>query len=43
MVQDTRPAEVMSLAQMRSQIEDMLRQQALTDYQKELREKAKVQ
>jgi len=41
-VEDTRPVEFPELDQVRPQIEEMLRQQLLSDYQKELREKATV-
>lgn len=41
-VEDTRPIEFPALDQVRPQIEEMLRQQMLSDYQKELREKATV-
>lgn len=43
MVEDSRPVEFPPLDQVRPQVEEMLRQQALSDYQKELRAKAKVQ
>ena len=43
MVDDTRPVEFPPLDQVRTQLEEMLRQQTLADYQKELREKAKIQ
>ena len=43
MVDDTRPVEFPPLDQVRPQLEEMLRQQTLADYQKELREKAKIQ
>ncbi|MFJ1301240.1 peptidylprolyl isomerase [Pseudomonadota bacterium AL_CKDN230030165-1A_HGKHYDSX7] len=42
-VEDTRPVEFPPMDQVRPQIEEMLRQQTLANYQKELREKAKVQ
>jgi len=42
-VEDTRPVQFPPMEQVRPQIEEMLRQQTLTAYQKELREKAKVQ
>jgi len=41
-VEDTRPVEFPPLDQVRPQIEEMLRQQALGDYQKQLREKATI-
>jgi peptidyl-prolyl cis-trans isomerase C len=41
-VDDTRPVEFPAIEQVRPQIEEMLRQQALSDYQKDLREKATV-
>jgi len=41
-VEDTRPVEFPPLDQIRPQIEEMLRQQTLTTYQKELREKAAI-
>ncbi|HYG43351.1 MAG TPA: peptidylprolyl isomerase [Bordetella sp.] len=41
-VEDTRPVEFPPLDQVRPQIEEMLRQQTLTTYQKELREKATI-
>lgn len=43
MVEDSRPVEFPAFDQVRSQIEDMLREQTLSDYQKELRAKAKIQ
>ena len=42
-VDDTRPVQFPPLDQVRPQIEEMLRQQTLADYQKDLREKAKIQ
>jgi len=42
-VEDTRPVAFPPIDQVRPQIEEMLRQQSLADYQKELRSKAKVQ
>lgn len=42
-VDDTRPVEFPALDQVRPQIEEMLRQQALSNYQKELRAAAKIQ
>ncbi|AOB32173.1 peptidylprolyl isomerase [Bordetella sp. H567] len=42
-VEDTRPVEFPPLDQVRPQLEEMLRQQLLADYQKSLREQAKVQ
>ncbi|AUL46642.1 peptidylprolyl isomerase [Bordetella trematum] len=42
-VEDTRPVEFPPLAQVRPQLEEMMRQQKLTDYQKQLRDQAKVQ
>lgn len=42
MVDDTRPVEFPPLDQVRAQILEMLRQQTLAAYQKELREKAKI-
>ncbi|MBV7481908.1 peptidylprolyl isomerase [Bordetella sp. BOR01] len=41
-VEDTRPVEFPPLDQVRPQLEEMLRQQTLTTYQKELREKATI-
>jgi len=41
-VEDTRPVEFPPLDQVRPQLEEMLRQQTLTAYQKELREKATI-
>ncbi|OZI24761.1 peptidylprolyl isomerase [Bordetella genomosp. 7] len=41
-VEDTRPVEFPPLDQVRPQLEEMLRQQKLADYQKELREKATI-
>lgn len=41
-VEDTRPVEFPTLDQVRPQIEEMLRQQALGEYQKQLREKATI-
>lgn len=41
-VEDTRPVEFPPLDQVRPQLEEMLRQQALGDYQKQLREKAAI-
>jgi len=41
-VEDTRPVEFPPLDQVRPQLEEMLRQQALGEYQKELREKATI-
>ncbi|MVW72471.1 peptidylprolyl isomerase [Bordetella sp. 15P40C-2] len=41
-VEDTRPVEFPPLAQVRPQIEEMLRQQELGKFQKELREKAVI-
>ncbi len=43
MLEDSRPVEFPALDDVRSQIEDMLREQTLSDYQKELRAKAKIQ
>ncbi len=43
MVDDTRPVEFPPIDQVKPQIEEMLRQQTLANYQKELREKAKIQ
>ncbi len=43
MVEDTRPVEFPPVDQVKPQIEEMLRQQALADYQEELRKKAKIQ
>lgn len=43
MVDDTRPVEFPPIDQVKPQIEEMLRQQTLAGYQKELREKAKIQ
>ncbi|EHK66387.1 MULTISPECIES: peptidylprolyl isomerase [Achromobacter] len=43
MVDDTRPVEFPPLDQVRPQLEEMLRQQTLADYQKQLRDKAKIQ
>ncbi|HEY0296035.1 MAG TPA: peptidylprolyl isomerase [Bordetella sp.] len=43
MVDDTRPVEFPPLAQVKPQIEEMLRQQTLGDYQKSLRDAAKIQ
>ncbi|NRF50441.1 peptidylprolyl isomerase [Pseudomonas stutzeri] len=40
--EDTRPVEFPPLDQVRPQLEEMLRQQTLTAYQKELREKATI-
>ncbi|MNI40185.1 putative parvulin-type peptidyl-prolyl cis-trans isomerase precursor [compost metagenome] len=42
-VDDTRPVEFPPLDQVRPQLEEMLRQQTLADYQKQLRDKAKIQ
>jgi len=42
-VEDTRPVEFPPLDQVRPQLEEMLRQQTLADYQKQLRDKAKIQ
>ncbi|MEI2417223.1 peptidylprolyl isomerase [Orrella sp. JC864] len=42
-VEDTRPVEFPPLDQVRPQLEEMLRQQALANYQQELRSKAKIQ
>ncbi|MDQ8032461.1 MAG: peptidylprolyl isomerase [Bordetella sp.] len=42
-VEDTRPVEFPPMDQVRPQIEEMLRQQTLANFQKDLREKAKVQ
>ncbi|OWT68224.1 MULTISPECIES: peptidylprolyl isomerase [unclassified Achromobacter] len=42
-VEDTRPVEFPPLDQVRPQLEEMLRQQTLADYQKSLRDQAKVQ
>ncbi len=42
-VEDTRPVEFPPLTQVRPQLEEMMRQQKLTDYQKQLRDQAKVQ
>ncbi|WP_251865820.1 peptidylprolyl isomerase [Achromobacter sp. Marseille-Q4962] len=42
-VEDTRPVQFPPLDQVRPQIEEMLRQQTLANYQKDLREKAKIQ
>ncbi|AHV93062.1 peptidylprolyl isomerase [Bordetella holmesii] len=42
-VQDTRPVEFPPLEQVRPQLEEMMRQQKLNAFQKDLREKAKVQ
>lgn len=42
-VEDTRPVEFPPLDQVRPQLEEMMRQQKLSDYQKQLRDKAKVQ
>jgi len=41
-VEDTRPVEFPPLDQVRPQLEEMLRQQTLSEYQKELREKATI-
>ncbi|CAM4313321.1 peptidylprolyl isomerase [Bordetella tumbae] len=41
-VEDTRPVEFPPLDQVRPQLEEMLRQQALGEYQKQLREKATI-
>lgn len=41
-VEDTRPVEFPPLDQVRPQLEEMLRQQALADYQKQLRDKATI-
>lgn len=41
-VEDARPVEFPPLDQVRPQLEEMLRQQALSDYQKELRAKATI-
>jgi len=43
MVEDTRPVEFPSVDQVKPQIEEMLRQQTLANYQEELRGKAKIQ
>jgi peptidyl-prolyl cis-trans isomerase C len=43
MVEDIRPVEFPLVDQVKPQIEEMLRQQTLADYQKELRQKAKIQ
>jgi peptidyl-prolyl cis-trans isomerase C len=43
MVDNIRPLEFPSLDQARPQIEEMLRRQTLADYQKSLREKAKIE
>ncbi|WP_459617605.1 peptidylprolyl isomerase [Bordetella sp. 2513F-2] len=43
MVDDTRAVEFPPLDQVRPQVEEMLRQQTLGNYQKELREQAKIQ
>ncbi len=40
---DTRPIEFPPLDQVKAQLEDMMRQQALAAYQQQLREKAKIQ
>ncbi|PWF25198.1 peptidylprolyl isomerase [Corticimicrobacter populi] len=42
-VEDTRPIEFPALEQVKPQIEEMLRQQQLSAYQQELREKARIQ
>lgn len=42
-LEDSRPVEFPPLDQVRTQLEEMMRQQALVAYQKELREKAKVE
>ena len=42
-VVDARPVAFPPLAQVKEQLEEMLRQQALTDYQKKLRDQAKIQ
>ncbi|MFC4275769.1 peptidylprolyl isomerase [Achromobacter aloeverae] len=42
-VEDTRPVEFPPLDQVRPQLEEMLRQQTLADYQKSLRDQAKIQ
>lgn len=42
-VEDTRPVQFPPLDQVRPQIEEMMRQQTLTAFQKDLRDKAKVQ
>jgi peptidyl-prolyl cis-trans isomerase C len=42
-VVDARPVEFPPLAQVRPQLEEMMRQQVLAAYQADLREKAKIQ
>lgn len=42
-VDDTRPVEFPAMDQVRPQLEEMLRQQTLANYQKQLREQAKIQ
>jgi peptidyl-prolyl cis-trans isomerase C len=42
-VEDTRPVEFPPLDQVRTQLEEMLRQQLLANYQKTLRDQAKIQ